>query len=103
MREVRNAGRRSAHANRNQPRATIDMMALANRTADVVMIQPSHEKQAFLRLVLRPAAWRNGELQTQFEEPFENLKRSNQLTRRKDGEIGGTTRNQIWVTTYLTD
>jgi site-specific DNA recombinase len=76
----------------------IDMMALASRTADLFMIQPTHEKQAFLRLVLKSAAWRHGELQTQFEEPFENLRRSNQLSRRKDSEIGdGTSRNQIWL------
>jgi hypothetical protein len=50
------------------------------------MIQPTHEKQAFLRLVLKSAAWRHGELHIQFEEPFENLKRSNQLSRRKDSE-----------------
>ena len=43
------------------------------------MIQPTHEKQAFLRLVLKSAAWRHGELQTRFQEPFENLKPSNQL------------------------
>jgi hypothetical protein len=74
------------------------MMALTIRTADVFMIQPTNEKQAFLRLVLKSATWRHGELQTQFEEPFENLKRSNQLSRRKDTEIGdGTTRNQIWL------
>jgi hypothetical protein len=71
----------------------IDMMALTSRTADLFLIQPSHEKQAFLRLVLK-SAWRNGELQTQFEQPFENLRRSNQLSRRKDNEIGdGTSRS----------
>jgi hypothetical protein len=56
------------------------------------MIQPTHQKQALLRLVLKSAAWRHGELQTQFEEPFENMRRSNQLSRRKDNETGdGTT------------
>ncbi len=76
----------------------IDLMGLTSRTADLSLIQPPHEKQAFLRLVLKSAAWRHGELQIQFEEPFENLKRSNQLSRRKDDEIGdGTTRNQIWL------
>lgn len=74
------------------------MMAPASRTADLFLIQPPHEKQAFLRLILKSAAWRHGELQTQFEEPFENLRRSNQLSRRKDNEIGGdATRNQIWL------
>jgi hypothetical protein len=36
----------------------IDMMALTSRTADLFMNQPPHEKQAFLRLVLKSAAWR---------------------------------------------
>ena len=75
----------------------IDMMALTSRTADLFLIQPSHEKQAFLRLVLK-SAWRNGELQTQFEQPFENLRRSNQLSRRKDTQIvAGDTPNGIWL------
>jgi hypothetical protein len=83
---------------RHQPMGAIDMLALTSRTADLFMIQPPHEKQAFLRLVLKSAAWRHGELQTQFEEPFENLKRSNQLSRRNDSEIGDrSTRNQIWL------
>ena len=76
----------------------IDVMALTSRSAGLFLIQPPHEKQAFLRLVLKSAAWRHGELQIQFEEPFENLRRSNQLSGRKDNEIGdGTTRNQIWL------
>ena len=65
----------------------IDLMELASRAADLFAVQPPQEKQAFLRLVLKSAAWRHGELQTQFEEPFENLRRSNQLSRRKDTDI----------------
>ena len=45
----------------------IDLMGLTSRTADLSLIQPPHEKQAFLRLVLKSAAWRHGELQIQFE------------------------------------
>ena len=76
----------------------IDMMELTSRTAELFLIQPPHEKQAFLRLVLKSAAWRHGELQTQFEEPFENLRRSNQLSRRKDTEIvAGDSPNGIWL------
>jgi hypothetical protein len=83
----------------------IDLMELTSRTADLFLAQPPDEKPAFLRLVLKSAAWRHGELQTQFEEPFENLRRSNQLSRRKDNEIGtGATRNcaarQIGNRTY---
>ena len=78
--------------------SAIDLMTLTSRAADLFVIQLPHEKQAFLRLVLNSAAWRHGELQTQFEEPFENLRRSNQLSRRKDTEIvEGYTPNEIWL------
>jgi DNA invertase Pin-like site-specific DNA recombinase len=76
----------------------IDLMELTSCAADLILAQPSHEKQAFLRLVLKSAAWRHSELHTQFEEPFENLRRSNQLSRRKDMEIvAGDTANGIWL------
>jgi hypothetical protein len=73
----------------------IDMMVLTSRTADLFLIQPPHEKQ-------HSSDWftsrRHGELQTQFEEPFENLRRSNQLSRRKNSKIGdGTARNEGWL------
>ena len=48
----------------------IDVMALTSRTAELFLIQPPHEKQAFLGLVLKSVAWRHGELQTQFEGPL---------------------------------
>jgi site-specific DNA recombinase len=76
----------------------IDLMGLTSRAADLFAIQPPHEKQAFLRLVLKSAAWRHGELQTQFEQPFENLRRSNQLSRRKNTEmVEGDNPNEIWL------
>jgi len=75
----------------------IDLMELTSRTANLFLAQPPQEKQAFLRLVLKSAAWQHGELQTQFEEPFENLRCSNQLSRRKDTDIVvGDTPNGIW-------
>src|ERR1700733_16308068 len=52
----------------------INLMELTSRSASMFAIQPPHEKKAFLTLVLKSAAWRHGELQTQFEEPFENLR-----------------------------
>ena len=75
----------------------IDLMELTSRAADLFSIQPPQEKQAFLRLILKSASWRHGELQTQFEEPFENLRLSNQLSRSKHGANGaGTAQDQIW-------
>jgi hypothetical protein len=66
----------------------IDLMDLTSRAADLFLIQPAPEKQRFMRLVMKGATWRDGQLQTQFEEPFENLRRSNQLSLRKHEENG---------------
>jgi CRISPR/Cas system-associated endoribonuclease Cas2 len=78
--------------------SAIDLMGLTSRAADLFLIQPPHDNQAFLRLVLRSASWQHGGLQTQFEEPFENLRRSNQLSRRKHKGVGNeTAQNQIWL------
>ena len=64
----------------------IDLMDLTSRAADLFAVQPVHEKQGFLRLILKSATWRQGRLQTEFEQPFENLRRSNQLSRTKQKE-----------------
>lgn len=69
-------------------RLAIDLMDLTSRAADLFLTQPPHEKQGFLRLVLKSASWQHGRLQTEFEEPFENLRRSNQLSRTKQEENG---------------
>ena len=61
----------------------IDLMDLTSRAADLFAVQPVQEKQGFLRLILKSATWRQGQLQTEFEQPFENLRRSNQLSQNK--------------------
>jgi hypothetical protein len=66
----------------------IDLMDLTSRAADLFVVQPAPEKQRFMRLVMKDATWRDGQLQTQFEEPFENLRRSNQLSQTKHEENG---------------
>ena len=76
----------------------IDLMGLTSRAADLFAIQPVEEKQRFLRLVLKSAFWQGGQLHTEFEEPFENLRRSNQLSRTKHEENGmATAQNEIWL------
>ena len=60
-------------------RDAIDLMDLTSRTAELFVAQEVHEQQRFLRLVLKSASWQDGELRTEFEEPFESLRRSNQL------------------------
>jgi hypothetical protein len=59
-----------------------------SRAADLFAVQPVHDKQGFLRLILKSATWRQGELQTEFQQPFENLRRSNQLSNTKHKENG---------------
>ena len=76
----------------------IDVMDLTSRAADLFLIQPPQEKQRFLRLVLKSASWKGGELRTEFEEPFETLRRSNQLSVRKYGENGmGKAEIGVWL------
>ena len=76
----------------------INLMDLTSRAADLFAVQPPHEKQAFLRLVLKSASWQHGELRTEFENPFESLRRSNQLNLRKARELGvKTTTEEIWL------
>lgn len=69
-------------------REAIDLMDLTSRAADLFAVQPVQEKQGFLRLILKSASWSAGRLQTEFEQPFENLRRSNQLRASKHKENG---------------
>lgn len=61
----------------------IDLMGITSRAADLFLAQPPHEKQQFLRLVLKSAQWQHGRLQVQFENPFQALTRSNKLSQTK--------------------
>lgn len=61
----------------------INIMSLTSWAADLFLAQPAAEKQGFLRLVLKSACWQHGRLQTEFEEPFESLRRSNRVTLTK--------------------
>jgi DNA invertase Pin-like site-specific DNA recombinase len=66
----------------------IDLMDLISRAADLFLMQPTHEKQRFLKLVLKSAIWQDGRLRSEFEDPFESLRRSNRLSRTKQQENG---------------
>lgn len=61
----------------------IDLMDLTNRTPDLFNVQPVHEQQRFLRLAVKSASLKGGELRTEFEEPFESLRRWDQLSQTK--------------------
>jgi hypothetical protein len=65
----------------------IDLLDLTSRGADLFAVQPPHERQGFLRLVLKTASWSDGRLHTEFEEPFESLKRSNHASHSKLMEV----------------
>jgi site-specific DNA recombinase len=76
----------------------IDLMDLTSRAADLFAVQPVHEKQGFLRLILKSATWRQGRLQTEFEQPFENMRHSNRLSRCKEKEIVSMPdKKEIWL------
>ena len=76
----------------------INLIDLTSRAADLFLVQPIEEKQAFLRLVLKSACWKDGRLRTEFEDPFENLRRSNRLSRTKKEEIPvRTSETEIWL------
>jgi hypothetical protein len=75
-------------------------MDLTSRTAELFIAQEAREQQRFLRLVLKSASWQAGELRTEFEEPFETLRRSNRLTltNQKENRMG-TTEIENWLPT----
>jgi site-specific DNA recombinase len=79
LNEVRAASRPAA-------KTAINLMDLTSRAADLFLVRPAHEKQRFMRLVLKSASWQQGRLRTEFEEPFESLRRSNQLSTAKHKE-----------------
>ena len=76
----------------------IDLMDLTSRAADLFLMQPTAEKQRFLKLVLKSATWQDGRLCTEFENPFESLRRSNQLSRTKHQANGAAvTEIEDWL------
>jgi len=77
-------------------REFIDLMDLTSRAADLFRVQLPQEKQRFLRLALKSPS--SGRLQTEFDQPFESLRRSNQLSKRKQRrEEMPTTDSEIWL------
>jgi hypothetical protein len=72
----------------------IDLMDLTSRAAELFAMQPASEKQHFLKLLLKSATWQDGCLCTEFENPFENLRHSNRLSRTKQ-QGNGAARAEI--------
>ena len=76
----------------------INLMDLTSRAAELFLMQSAPEKQRFLRLVLKSATWQDGRLCIEFENPFENLRCSNQLSRTKqtaNGSANGEIENWL--------
>ena len=66
----------------------INLMDLTSRSAELFPMQPAPEQQHFLKLLLKAATWQDGRLCTEFENPFESLRRSNQSSRTKHAANG---------------
>jgi DNA invertase Pin-like site-specific DNA recombinase len=78
--------------------AAINVMELTSRAGELFLVQPAEEKQALLHLVLKSASWAHGQLQTEFENPFEALRCSNRLNQTKQKEIDmKVTDEEIWL------
>jgi site-specific DNA recombinase len=76
----------------------IDVLRLTSRASELFLQQPPAEQRRLLRVLIEKAAWQAGALRTTLFEPFENLRHSNQESRRKEKENGGSGRDlQIWL------
>jgi site-specific DNA recombinase len=79
-------------------REAIDLMDLTSKAADLFAVQPVDEQQRFLRLVLKTGSWKDRQLRVEFDDPFEALRRSNQLSRTNQKEnIMPKPQTEIWL------
>ena len=75
----------------------VDLLALTSKAADLVVEQPAAEQATLLRLVLKSASWKGGELGTYLREPFSQLRLSNRATRTNNGGLDvGHDNSNIW-------
>jgi hypothetical protein len=76
----------------------VDMLRLTSRAAGLFLQQPPAEQGRLLQVLIEKAAWQAGALRTTLFEPFEILRHSNQESRRKEKENGGSGRDlQVWL------
>jgi site-specific DNA recombinase len=79
----------------NAPRPVndaIDFMELTGRAATLFRQRNAHEQRRLLRTSVRNAAWKGGELQMEFEEPFETLRGSNRASHSNEIRHAGQER-----------
>ena len=60
----------------------VDLMTLTSRAADLFVEQVGAEQRKLLRLVLKEASWKGGELRMSLREPFEEIRLSNSASDR---------------------
>jgi hypothetical protein len=73
--------------------AAIDLMALTSRSCELFLAQCHEEQRRLLTMLVDRAAWRERTLEVVLSEPFEQLRRSNQLSRKKHRENEGSGRD----------
>jgi site-specific DNA recombinase len=67
-----------------------DMLNLTSRASELFLRQPASEQRRLLQVIVENATWQNGLLRTTLFEPFENLRRSNRESCRKENENPGS-------------
>jgi site-specific DNA recombinase len=78
--------------------AALDLMQLTGRAATLFRQQKGHEQRRLLQTLVKAAAWQEGALRLEFEEPFEILRGSNRASAQKERQNAGSGRDcQIWL------
>jgi hypothetical protein len=76
----------------------VDLIKLTGKAATLFTQQNGHEQRRLLRTLVRTAAWQEGKLRLQFEEPFEILRGSNRARLKKETQSAGSGRaSEIWL------
>ena len=76
----------------------VDAMRFTSRACELFDQQSSSEQRRLLQLLIKNAAWQDGQLRTTLFEPFEILRHSNRESNRKEKEISGAGRDlEIWL------
>jgi hypothetical protein len=78
--------------------AALALMQLTGRAATLFRQQKGHEQRRLLQTLVKSAAWQEGALRLEFEEPFEILRGSNRASAEKERQNAGSGRDsQIWL------
>lgn len=78
--------------------AALDLVRLTSNACHAFREQNEEEQRKLLTMLIKEATWKDDRLQTSLLEPFEQLRRSNQLSHTKDKGKGGSGRDlKIWL------